>query len=260
LNSVEELEAAMDAFEGIDEEGVQEPDNLAREARVRSAYIDWCKEYNREQDEARFQTFFDNFLTMEEYAAQEGKEMKLNRFADCTEEEYLAILAKEGPAEPVKTPEADKLKKSAVTSELFEDLDVIEALKAAAEAEAAVEAAKAEVRLGVSPYLASEDSSSHQQVVNQARAEADAKAAAKAKAIQEAAEQKKAEMAKESEFKRLSVEEQRQRNEEERRKRQAEQEKAAEELRKANEAAAIAAVSTGKCQMPVARSIELPNL
>lgn len=67
-------------------------------------------------------------------------------------------------------------------------------------------------------------------------------------------------MAKESEFKRLSVEEQRQRNEEERRKRQAEQEKAAEELRKANEAAAIAAVSTGKCQMPVACSIELPNL
>ena len=104
LGSVEELEAAIDAMEGISEDGsIMEGDNLAREARVRSAYLEWCKEYGKESDETRFQQFFKNFLDMEEYAKESGKEMSLNEYADCTEKEYAALMEGE---EAVKEAES----------------------------------------------------------------------------------------------------------------------------------------------------------
>jgi hypothetical protein len=90
---VEELEEIIDSMEGIGPDGGPlEGDNLAREARVRSAYLDWCKEYGKESDEARFQQFSSNYLEMEEFAKESGKEMGLNEFADCTEEEYAAMM------------------------------------------------------------------------------------------------------------------------------------------------------------------------
>jgi hypothetical protein len=90
---VEELEAAIDEMEGIAPDGgVIEGDNLAREARVRSAYLEWCKEYGKESDETRFQQFSKNFLDMEEFAKETGKEMSLNEYADCTEKEYAALM------------------------------------------------------------------------------------------------------------------------------------------------------------------------
>ena len=93
LNSVEELEAAIDSMEGIAPDGSQlEGENLAREARVRSAYLSWCKEYGKEPDETRFQQFSTNFLEMEEYANESGKAMALNEYADCSEEEYAALM------------------------------------------------------------------------------------------------------------------------------------------------------------------------
>lgn len=59
LESVEELEAAIDAMDGIaDDGGELDPDNVSREARIRSAYLDWCKEFDKENDEERFQVFF----------------------------------------------------------------------------------------------------------------------------------------------------------------------------------------------------------
>ena len=40
LESVEELEVALDSLEGIAEDGGElDPENLSREARVRSAYL-----------------------------------------------------------------------------------------------------------------------------------------------------------------------------------------------------------------------------
>jgi hypothetical protein len=104
MDSVEELEAAIDAMQGIAEDGGEaEPDSLAREARIRSAYLDWCKEQGKEADEARFKVFEYNFLSMEEYAKESGKEMTLNKYADCTEEEYFALTGgtrtSEKPAE-----------------------------------------------------------------------------------------------------------------------------------------------------------------
>lgn len=89
----------MDTMEGIAEDGGALADGLAREARVRSAYLDWCKEYGKEPDESRFPTFSSNFLGMEEYANETGKEMTLNQYADCTEEEYLVATAEEAVAQ-----------------------------------------------------------------------------------------------------------------------------------------------------------------
>lgn len=128
----------MDALEGIDEEGVQETDNLAREARIRSAYLEWCKSNGKEPDESRFPTFSSNFLTMEKFAASNGKEMVLNKYADCTQEEYLALVSAPAPA---PAPAAKALMESAVSGDVAGDADVMAALQAVADAEAAANAA-----------------------------------------------------------------------------------------------------------------------
>ena len=79
---------ALDSLEGIAEDGGElDPENLSREARVRSAYLGWCADFGKEPDEARFPQFSSNYLAMEAYANENGKEMTLNKFADCTEEE-----------------------------------------------------------------------------------------------------------------------------------------------------------------------------
>jgi len=104
LESVEELEVALDSLEGIAEDGGELDTSISREARVRSAYLDWCKEYGKEPDEARFTQFSSNYLSMEAYAKENGKEMTLNKFADCTEEEYIQLSQGGGAAakpEPV---------------------------------------------------------------------------------------------------------------------------------------------------------------
>lgn len=135
LNSVEELELAIDEMEGISEEGTaMESDNLAREARVRSAYMEWCKEYNKEQDELRFPQFYKNFLEMEEFAKESGKEMVLNEYADFSEEEYTKMTSekeeKEAAAAKAKADEAAAAKAKA-------EEEAAAKAKAAAEKEAA---------------------------------------------------------------------------------------------------------------------------
>lgn len=96
MSSIEELEEALDAMEGIDTDGGSIDTSDVREARVRSAYLEWCKEYGKEPDESRFPTFTTNFLAMEEYAQENNREMVLNKYADCTEEEYRAIIETPG--------------------------------------------------------------------------------------------------------------------------------------------------------------------
>lgn len=99
----------MDTMEGVAEDGGELTDGLAREARIRSSYIQWCKDNDKEPDEARFPTFSSNFLAMEEYATESGKEMSLNAYADMTEEEYLAATSKPEPAPaPAKKTPAKK--------------------------------------------------------------------------------------------------------------------------------------------------------
>jgi membrane protein involved in colicin uptake len=94
LDSVQELELAIDEMEGISEDGtMMASDNLAREARVRSAYMEWCKEYNKQQNESRFPQFYKNFLEMEVFAKESGKDMVLNEYADFTEEEFAKMTS-----------------------------------------------------------------------------------------------------------------------------------------------------------------------
>jgi len=50
LESVEELEVALDSLEGIAEDGGElDPENIAREARIRSSYLEWCKDLSKSQ-------------------------------------------------------------------------------------------------------------------------------------------------------------------------------------------------------------------
>ena len=112
LESVEELEVALDALEGIAEDGGElDPTNISREARIRAAYMDWCKKFDKKADEARFANFSTNFLAMEEYANENDKEMVLNEYADFSEEEYKSLQAPTEEAvvepEPEQEPEPE---------------------------------------------------------------------------------------------------------------------------------------------------------
>jgi len=96
LDSVEELETAMDAMDGIAEDGGEvDPANISLDIDVRSAYINWCKEYEKETDESRYPTFMFNYLTMDQLAKESSKTMELNMYADYTEEEFVALRSTE---------------------------------------------------------------------------------------------------------------------------------------------------------------------
>ncbi len=167
MESVEELEVALDAMEGIaDDGGELDPTNISREARVRSAYLEWCKEYGKEADESRFPTFSSNYLAMEEYAKENGKTMQLNMYADCTEEEYVTLTT-------------ESVNGSAAAKEVAEE--EISAVDAEAEAKAKEEA----------EAKAKEEAAAKAKAKEEAEAKAKEEAAAKAKANAEAGEQKK---------------------------------------------------------------------
>ena len=146
LDSVEELEEALDFLDGIDSEGVEMDDgDMAREARVRAAYMGWCKDFDKESDETRFNQFFKNYLEMEDFAKETGKDMVLNEFADFTEEEYVAMQNGETvPAVQEKTEEvvaAEPEPEPEMTeAEIAAKAEEEAAAKAAAEAAAAAKA------------------------------------------------------------------------------------------------------------------------
>jgi hypothetical protein len=152
LGSVEELEAAIDSMDGIADDGsMLEQENLAREARIRSAYLDWCKEFGKKSDESRFPTFSQNFLDMEEFAKESGKEMQLNEYADFSEAEY-GQLARDATAAEKKIAVAEQTaeKKAAADAANAEaaaaKAEAAAAAKVAAEAKAKVDAVTAENR------------------------------------------------------------------------------------------------------------------
>lgn len=147
FDSVDDMESAIDAMEGIaDDGGKIEADSMAREARVRSAYLDWCKEYGKEQDESRFKVFYDNFLVMEKFAKESGKEMSLNMYADCTEEEYKAATQAEQATEKAeaKAKEDEAKKKEQAAAKAAADKKAEEQAAAKAEKEKKVAAEKAD--------------------------------------------------------------------------------------------------------------------
>jgi hypothetical protein len=141
FKNVDEMEAAIDSMQGIADDGGQiEFDNIAREARIRSAYIEWCKSFGKESDESRFKVFSDNFLIMEKFAAESGKEMTLNQFADCTEAEYKAATAADAKKEmEARKAQEEEARKEADAKRAAEQEKISKAKAAEA---AAVKAAK----------------------------------------------------------------------------------------------------------------------
>lgn len=170
LDSIDDLEAAIDSMEGISPDGTEmmaEGDNLAREARVRSAYLEWCKEYNKATDESRFPQFMSNFLDMEEYAKESGKDMILNEYADFTEEEYTAFTA--GSETTTTTTTAVEEAASVVAAPKIDEAELAAAAAAKAAAEAKAAAIKAEKEAAAKAEA---------EKIAAARAEREAKAAA----------------------------------------------------------------------------------
>ena len=178
LDSVEELENAIDALEGIGPDGV-ENENLAREARVRSAYLDWCKEFGKTSDETRFPQFYDNFLEMEDFAKDTGKEMVLNQYADNTEDEYNTMLNGDGEE---KELEVEEKKEEEIIIEEVEE--IVEAVEAATETE---EEGAAETVEEVAAETEEEIAAKAEQEATAQAASEKQEAAAKIKADKEAA-------------------------------------------------------------------------
>ncbi len=56
--------------------------------RVREIYYQWCNVYNKDVDADRFKEFTTNFLYMEALANESGDVIEINKWYDCTEEEY----------------------------------------------------------------------------------------------------------------------------------------------------------------------------
>jgi hypothetical protein len=257
LESVEELENAIDKLEGIAPDGGSlEDENLPREARVRSAYLDWCKEFGKEGDESRFSQFMSNYLEMEDFSKDSGKEMTLNAYADFTEEEYVAMTsgadgkkAAEKPAPKAKTvvPEADT--KAA-------DAKAEQKAAAAAKADAKAAAAKAEQEAAATAKAdakaAAAKAAQEVKAVQEAAAAAKVEEAAAAKAVIAAAQDKKKKeaddkakkfAAEKAKFANMSDEDRRKEIEKDKSARQSAQDKTSEKERLSTEAAAIAAVS-----------------
>ena len=118
------------------------------ESRVRIAYSDWCKQFEKAYDETRFLQFAKNYLELEEIAKETGKAMVLNEYADFTEDEFnakgAAVAAteektKKKTATPPPSPPAEEQVEAAIKAEE-------EARKKAAEEEAKKRAAEVEAR------------------------------------------------------------------------------------------------------------------
>lgn len=227
FKNVDEMEAAIDSMQGIADDGGQiESDNIAREARIRSAYIEWCKSFGKETDESRFKVFSDNFLIMESFAVESGKEMTLNQYADCTEAEYKAATAADAKKEmEARKAQEEEAKKEAEGKKIAEQEKIA---KAKASEAAAVRAAKEKAAKELEAKREAAASKSRTmrpfafQCFNAAKF-----------FIDSVREGQRA----------MSDEERKKQTEEERKQRQAAQEKAAQTLQQEAEAAAIAAVS-----------------
>jgi hypothetical protein len=94
--------------------------------RVRAAYSNWCRTYKKEPDEGRFPKFKSNYIIMEKLANDQGREVTLNEFADCTPDEYeTAYRAKSGRIEPeVKTSSPKVETKRVVRTATTRNIDI----------------------------------------------------------------------------------------------------------------------------------------
>lgn len=65
------------------------------EPRIRQAYSEWCRTFDKPYDELRLSVFRQNFLRMEKYAQQTGEQVRFNEYADLTTDEYRKMLGQQ---------------------------------------------------------------------------------------------------------------------------------------------------------------------
>ena len=101
------------------ESGLQiEVTDRERVARVYSIYLEWCNVYGKDVQDSRFRIFLNNFLTMEDMAIKAGKTVQLNKWYDCTEEEYIELSAKEKDKVALNDEDEDEIYADVIDAEV----------------------------------------------------------------------------------------------------------------------------------------------
>ena len=96
LKNVEELQSVLDTIDQLsDATDNVEQTLLEKKSNIRTAYIDWCKQFNKKIDETRFITFSDNYDKFEKYFKEKNSPIKLNqRFNQSPTANEFADLTK----------------------------------------------------------------------------------------------------------------------------------------------------------------------
>jgi hypothetical protein len=114
LKDVESIKEMEKAFEYMSQNtasgpGPLDPGQVKRESKLRAlyqacpkAYQVWCATYLKEPDAIRFATFSYNYVAMRQFAEKFGKELKLNKYADCNKGEYTRLVYGPSPEEIAK--------------------------------------------------------------------------------------------------------------------------------------------------------------
>jgi hypothetical protein len=122
LKDIESIKEMEKAFEYVSQNtasgpGPLDPGQVKRESRLRAlyqacpkAYQVWCATYLKEPDAIRFATFSYNYVAMRQFAEKFGKELKLNKYADCTKGEYTRLVYGPLPEEIAKQRAVEEAK------------------------------------------------------------------------------------------------------------------------------------------------------
>jgi hypothetical protein len=115
--ATQELEKALDfQSNGVSGGGALDAELVKLESLVRASYqecrnvyIEWCQKYGKQEEALRFATFSSSYIAMRQFAKQAGTELKLNKYADCTKEEYNSLVYGPSEAETAKKKAASAL-------------------------------------------------------------------------------------------------------------------------------------------------------
>jgi hypothetical protein len=75
----------------------------------RNVYIEWCRTYEKQEEALRFATFSSNYIAMRQFTEKAGTELRLNKYADCTKDEYTSLVYGSSEAKTAKKKPADVL-------------------------------------------------------------------------------------------------------------------------------------------------------
>jgi hypothetical protein len=115
LASIEAEETSnVERFQ-FDQVGKEEAD------RVKDIYYQYCNVYSKDIEESRFQIFLPNFLRKEAQAKESGKPLEMNKWYDCTDEEYKVGIQAEAAEEAARVLAEEEEEKLAAEATNFEE-------------------------------------------------------------------------------------------------------------------------------------------